>query len=135
MPDARPGLAAAERADAAFDAQRCPARHRDAARIGAAVIGVVDLAGPFAGAVGCMPENSGSPIIGRVCSAGLGFLSSTCGLPVEGSIGSRSQTMTPQIPPPHLLTRDAGIAGLRQPDADRLHALRPAQVPRRATSP
>ena len=52
-----------------------------------------------------MPLNSGSPIIGRLASAGLGFLSSTCGLPVAGLIGSRSQTTTPQMPPPHLLTR------------------------------
>ena len=49
-PDARPVLAAAERADAAFDPQRIRARHRDVADIGAAVVGVVDLARPFAGA-------------------------------------------------------------------------------------
>src|SRR5258705_8799142 len=48
-PDPRPGLAAAQRADAAFDAQRIRACHRDAARIGAAVIGIIDLARPFAG--------------------------------------------------------------------------------------
>ena len=48
-PDARPGLAAAERADAAFDPQRIRARHGDVARVGAAVVGVVDLARPFAG--------------------------------------------------------------------------------------
>src|SRR5262249_35659035 len=53
---------------------------------------------------GCTPRNSGSPIIGRLASAGLGFLSSTAGLPVATSIGSRSQTITPQIPLPHLLT-------------------------------
>src|SRR5882672_3827294 len=52
-----------------------------------------------------MPLNSGSPIIGRLFKDGLGFLSSTCGLPVAESIGSRSQTTTPQIPAPHLLTR------------------------------
>ena len=52
-----------------------------------------------------MPLNSGRPIIGRLASAGLGFLSSTAGLPVAGSIGSLSQTTTPQMPPPHLLTR------------------------------
>src|SRR6202035_3702486 len=52
-----------------------------------------------------MPMNSGSPIIGRLASAGLGFLSSTWGLPVAGLMGSRSHTITPQIPPPHLLTR------------------------------
>ena len=46
----------------------------------------------------------GSPIIARLASAGLGFLSSTCGLPVAGSIGSFSQTMVPHMPPPHLLT-------------------------------
>ena len=51
-----------------------------------------------------MPVNSGSPIIGRLASAGFGFLSSTAGFPVAGSIGSFSQTITPQIPPPHLLT-------------------------------
>ena len=52
-----------------------------------------------------MPVNSGRPIIGRLASAGLGFLSSTAGFPVAGSIGLLSQTMTPQMPPPHLLTR------------------------------
>src|ERR1700749_3982604 len=52
-----------------------------------------------------MPENSESPIIGRLASAGLGFLSSTCGFPVIGSIGSFSQTITPQIPAPHFETR------------------------------
>src|SRR6185312_4453699 len=50
-----------------------------------------------------MPENSGSPIIGRRASAGFGFLLSVAGFPVALSIGSRSQTMTPQMPPPHLL--------------------------------
>jgi hypothetical protein len=49
--------------------------------------------------------NSGSPIMGRLARAGLGFLSSTAGFPVERSIGSLSQTTTPQIPPLHLLTR------------------------------
>src|SRR5436189_4150153 len=49
MGDAGPGLAAAERAHAAFDPQRIRARHRDVARIGAAVVGIVDLARPFAG--------------------------------------------------------------------------------------
>src|SRR4029079_9068896 len=52
-----------------------------------------------------MPENSGSPMIRRLASAGLGFLSSTCGLPVAGSIGCFNPTTTPQNPPPHLLTR------------------------------
>src|ERR1700753_3635381 len=52
-----------------------------------------------------MPLNSASPIIGRPLSAGLGFLSSVAGLPVAGSLGLLSQTMTPQMPPPHLLTR------------------------------
>jgi hypothetical protein len=52
-----------------------------------------------------MPLNSGSPIIGRLAKLGLGFLSSTWGFPVAGLIGSRSQTTTPQMPPPHLLTR------------------------------
>src|ERR1700709_878494 len=52
-----------------------------------------------------MPLNSGRPIIGRFLGAGWGFLSSTWGLPVAGSIGSFSPTMTPQIPLPHLLTR------------------------------
>src|ERR1700756_3775602 len=52
-----------------------------------------------------MLENSGSPIIGRLASAGFGFLLSVAGLPVAESIGSRSQTITPQMPPPHLLTR------------------------------
>src|SRR5580700_7653443 len=51
-----------------------------------------------------MPVNSGSPIIGRLASEGFGFLSSMAGFPVAGSIGSFSQTITPQIPPPHLLT-------------------------------
>src|SRR3954471_23545279 len=49
--------------------------------------------------------NSGSPIIGRFASAGLGFLSSTIGCPVAGLVGSRNQTTTPQIASPHLLTR------------------------------
>src|ERR1700692_837351 len=52
-----------------------------------------------------MPLNSGSPIIGRLASAGLGFLSSTWGFPVAGLMGSFSQITTPQMPPPHLLTR------------------------------
>src|ERR1700726_2304771 len=52
-----------------------------------------------------MSLNSGSPIIGRLASEGLGFLSSTWGLPVAGLIGSLSQTTTPQIPPLHRLTR------------------------------
>jgi len=38
---------------------------------------------------------------------------------VAGLIGSFSQTTTPQIPPPHLLTRTF-VARLRQPDAARL---------------
>src|SRR3954453_12864793 len=49
--------------------------------------------------------NSGSPIIGRFASAGLGFLSSTIGCPVAGLTGSRNHTTTPQIASPHLLTR------------------------------
>src|SRR5882757_6646344 len=49
--------------------------------------------------------NSGSPIIGRFASAGLGFLSSTIGWPVAGLTGSRNHTTTPQIASPHLLTR------------------------------
>src|SRR5882724_808431 len=52
-----------------------------------------------------MPENSESPMMGRLVRAEFGFLSSTCGFPVAGSIGSFSQTTTPQIPPPHLPTR------------------------------
>src|SRR5579863_1841243 len=52
-----------------------------------------------------MPENSESPMMGRFASEGLGFLSSTCGFPVRGSIGSFSQTTTPQIPEPHFETR------------------------------
>jgi hypothetical protein len=52
-----------------------------------------------------MPLNNGRPIIGRFRRPGFGFLSSTWGLPVAGSIGSFSPTITPQIPPPHLLTR------------------------------
>src|SRR5258708_26571894 len=59
----------------------------------------------FPGPVGCMPLNSGGLIMGRFLSAGLGFLSSTWGLPVAGSIGSRRPTITPQMPLPHLLTR------------------------------
>src|SRR5437868_549715 len=51
-----------------------------------------------------MPVNSASPIIGRLASTGFEFLSSTSGFPVVGLIGSLSQTITPQIPPPHLLT-------------------------------
>ena len=102
-PGAGPGFAAAQHADAAFDPQRVRARHRDIAGIDVAVVGIVDLARPFAGPDGRMPINSGSPIIGRLASAGFGFLSSTAGLPVAGSIGSLSQTMTPQMPPPHLL--------------------------------
>ena len=42
-----PVFAAAERADAAFDLQRRRSGHGDLAGIGLAVIGVVDLAGPF----------------------------------------------------------------------------------------
>src|SRR6478672_642107 len=52
-----------------------------------------------------MPLNNDRPITGRFRKAGFGFLSSTWGLPVAGSIGSRSPTIVPQIPPPHLLTR------------------------------
>src|SRR6185503_7234479 len=52
-----------------------------------------------------MPLNNGRPIIGRFRKLGLGFLSSSWGLPVPGSIGSLSPTITPQMPPPHLLTR------------------------------
>src|SRR6476646_11461755 len=52
-----------------------------------------------------MPLNNDRPLTGRFRKAGFGFLSSTWGLPVAGSIGSRSPTMVPQIPPPHLLTR------------------------------
>src|ERR1700726_419880 len=52
-----------------------------------------------------MPLNSGSPITGRFARDRFGFLSSTAGFPVAGSIGVRSQTTTPQIPGPHLLTR------------------------------
>src|SRR3981081_3565809 len=49
--------------------------------------------------------NSGSPMIGRFAKAGLGFLSSTIGSPVAGLMGSLNHTTTPQIAPPHLLTR------------------------------
>src|SRR4030081_2442620 len=52
-----------------------------------------------------MSVKSGSPIIGRFASAGLGFLSSTIGCPVAGLTGSRNHTTTPQIASPHLLTR------------------------------
>src|SRR3954469_13289952 len=52
-----------------------------------------------------MSVNSGNPIIGRLASAGLGFLSSTIGCPVVGLTGSLSHTITPQIASPHLLTR------------------------------
>src|SRR3954465_261674 len=52
-----------------------------------------------------MSVNSGSPIIGRLANAGLGFLSSTIGCPFAGFTGSRSQITTPQIASPHLLTR------------------------------
>src|ERR1700738_567830 len=45
-PGARPVLAAAERTHAAFDLQGVRAGERDVAGISAAVIGVVDLAGP-----------------------------------------------------------------------------------------
>ncbi len=100
----RPGLAAAERADAAFDPQRvgagerrrcshrcCRRRH---CRSGRTIC---------SGLAGCMPLNSGNPSIGRLASAGLGFLLSVAGWPVAVSWGSRSQTMTPQMPPPQLL--------------------------------
>src|SRR5882757_3523544 len=49
--------------------------------------------------------NRGRPTIGRFAKAGLGFLSSTIGSPFAGLTGSRSQTTTPQIASPHLLTR------------------------------
>src|SRR5258707_14671460 len=52
-----------------------------------------------------MSVNSGNSIIGRLANAGLGFLSSTIGNPFAGLTGSRSQTTTPQIASPHLLTR------------------------------
>src|SRR5215813_4164017 len=51
-----------------------------------------------------MAEKSGKPIIGRLASVGFGFLSSAAGLAVAGSIGCRSQTIAPQIPPPHFVT-------------------------------
>src|SRR5262245_50463950 len=47
--DAAPGLPAADHADATLDTQRIAAAEGDVAGIGAAVVGVVDLAGPFAG--------------------------------------------------------------------------------------
>src|SRR5258708_4319305 len=43
----RPVFAAAERANAAFDPQDVRTRHRNVAGIAVAIIGVVDLAGPF----------------------------------------------------------------------------------------
>src|SRR4051812_23631997 len=49
LPRARPVLAAAERTHAALDPERIRARHRNVARIGRAVVGVVDLARPLAG--------------------------------------------------------------------------------------
>jgi len=48
--------------------------------------------------------NSGRPIIGLRRKAGFGFLSSTAGLPVLGSVGWRNQTTTPQMPEPQRLT-------------------------------
>src|SRR6202047_942442 len=57
------------------------------------------------GPTGRMPENSESPMMGRLVRAGFGLLSSACGFPVAGSIGLFSQTTTPQTPLPHRLTR------------------------------
>src|SRR5262249_8252514 len=56
------------------------------------------------GADGRMPMNSEMPITGRLRSVAFGFLSSTCGWPVTASIGSFSQTTTPQMPLPHFVT-------------------------------
>jgi hypothetical protein len=38
------------------------------------------------------------PMMGRFANDGLLFLSSTCGFPVAGSIGTFSQTIVPQSP-------------------------------------
>jgi len=88
-----PGLAAAQSAaDAAFDLHRIRTRNRDAARVALAVVGIVDLAGPFIRADGRMPANKDSPNDRPPASAGLGFLSSTWAFPVAESIGSRNHT-------------------------------------------
>ena len=80
--------------------------------------------------------NSGSPIIGRLASAGLGFLSSTWGFPVAGSIGSFSQTMTPQIASTAFADAHFGVARLRQPDTAHLAAgLRLRRPARQAMPP
>jgi len=82
------------------------------ARIGAAVIGVVDPARPFAGdPEGCMPPEQRQPDHSGVWPApDWDSCSSTCGLPVAGSIGCFNPTMTPgkMPPPPHLLNADGG---------------------------
>src|ERR1700751_3883424 len=83
-----------------------------------------------------MLENSGSPIIGRLASAGFGFLLSVAGLPVAESIGSRSQTMKPQIPPPHFLTPTlASPAGASQTPKGSSAGARAEPAERRAANP
>jgi len=62
-----------------------------------------------------MLTNSDKPMMGRFANAGFAFLSSTCGLPVEGSIGAFNQTICPQIASPQrLIATFASPACVRQ---------------------
>src|ERR1700710_2596929 len=57
----RPVFAAAEPADAAFDFQGIGTHHRYVAGIGVAVVGIVDLAGPFVRTGGPHAAEQGNP--------------------------------------------------------------------------
>ena len=95
--DAAPGLAAAQRTDATLDPAGCRGlrprccSHRSCRRRRCRS-GRTICSGPD----GRMPPNSCSPMIGR---RGQRRIRHSCrrsaGLPVSGSIGSRSQTMPP----------------------------------------
>ena len=74
------------------------------------------------GQTGRMPVNSGSPIIGRLASAGLGFLSSTCGLPGDGIDRVPQPDNDAANSPAAFADTYLGVAGLRQPDTRHLAA-------------
>src|SRR5690348_14887941 len=118
-PDAGPGLAAADHAHAALDTQRVIGFDTDMADIGAAVIGIVNLARPFARCRWAHADEQGYPDHRPRPQRGIGILVVELGL----ARGAIDRLLQPDDDAAKAVAAfgdlDARVALLGQPDADR----------------
>src|ERR1700752_3196446 len=122
--DAAPGLAAADHAHATFDAQRIATAEGDVADIGAAIVGIVDLAGPFARRRRAHADKQGYPDHRPRSQRWIGILVVDLRLPGGGGDRLPLTGDDPANAAAAFGDLDPCIALFGQPDADRLDALR-----------